>query len=179
MTERTKHGAGDGLAVLLFHAAHLHAEVARFDDNANAFGADFFFDGLRDLAGHALLNLQAARKHVDQARDFAEAEDALVGQIGDVGLAEERQQVVLAQAEEFDVFHDDHFVVGDGKRGAVHDGIEILVIAAGEKLQRLFKTLRGLAQTLAVRIFPDERNHFAHQIRDALLREFHLSCRAA
>ena len=86
MTERTKHGAGDGLAVLLFDAAHLHAEVARFNDHANAFGADFFLDGLRDLAGHTLLNLQAARKHVDQARDFAQAEDTLVRQIGDVGF---------------------------------------------------------------------------------------------
>ena len=124
MAERAKHGAGDGLAVLLFHAAHLHAEVAGFNDDADAFGTDFFFDGLSDLAGHALLNLQATSEHVDQTRDFAEAEYTLVGQIGYVGLTEKGQQVVLAEAEEFDVFYDDHFVVGHGKSGTVQDRID-------------------------------------------------------
>src|SRR6202158_2353798 len=39
-----EHGAGDGLAMLLFHAAHLHAEMAGFDNHADAFRADFFLD---------------------------------------------------------------------------------------------------------------------------------------
>ena len=90
VAETAEHGAGDGLAVLLFDAAHLHAEVARFDDHADAFGTDLFLDGLGDLAGHALLNLQAAREHVYQASDLAEAEDALVRQIGHMGFAEKR-----------------------------------------------------------------------------------------
>ena len=72
-TELAEHGAGDGLAVLLFHSAHLHAQVARFDDDADALRSDFFLDGIGDLASHAFLNLQAARKHVDQASDFAES----------------------------------------------------------------------------------------------------------
>ena len=70
--ERAEHGTGDGLAVLLFHSAHLHAQVACFDYDADALRSDFFLDGIGDLAGHAFLNLQAAREHVDQARDFAE-----------------------------------------------------------------------------------------------------------
>ena len=60
VAEGAEHGAGDRLAVLLFHSAHLHAEVARFNDHAHALRADFLGDGVGDLAGHALLNLQAA-----------------------------------------------------------------------------------------------------------------------
>jgi len=70
VTESAKHGAGDGLAMLLFHAAHLHAQMAGFDNYADTLRSNFFLDGLRDLAGHALLNLQAARKHVDHAGYF-------------------------------------------------------------------------------------------------------------
>src|SRR5467141_985605 len=119
VTEGTKHGAGDGLAMLLFHAAHLHAEMAGFDNHADPLRSDFFLDGLRDLAGHALLNLQPARKHIHDARNLAEPQHTLVWQIGHVGLAEERQQVVFAEAEEFDVLHDDHLVVGHAERRAV------------------------------------------------------------
>src|SRR4029077_4647264 len=42
--ERTQHGAGNRLAVLFFDAAHLHTQVARFDDYADAFRADLFGD---------------------------------------------------------------------------------------------------------------------------------------
>src|SRR5712664_2637535 len=40
MPEGAQHGAGDRLAVLFFDAAHLHAQVARFDDHAHALRAD-------------------------------------------------------------------------------------------------------------------------------------------
>ena len=113
--------------MLLFHAAHLHAQVARFDDDAHAFRADLVGDGVRDLAGHALLNLQAPREHVHQPRNFAEPEHLFARQIGDVRLAEKWQQVMLAQAEEFDVFHDDHFVVVHAERGAIQHRFQILV----------------------------------------------------
>src|SRR5205807_9228410 len=60
VTESAEHGASDGLSMLFFHAAHLHAEMAGFDNHADTLRGDFFLDGLRDLAGQALLNLQAA-----------------------------------------------------------------------------------------------------------------------
>ena len=47
----TEHGAGDRLAVLLLHAAHLHAQMPCFNNHANAFRGDLGFDGLGDLAG--------------------------------------------------------------------------------------------------------------------------------
>src|SRR5260370_7531727 len=81
VTESTKHGAGDGLAMLLFHAAHLHAQMAGFDDYADALRSDFFLDGLRDLAVHALLNLQAACKHIDPATDLTDPHNPFARQI--------------------------------------------------------------------------------------------------
>jgi len=69
--------------------------------------------------------LQAAREHVYDAGDLAEAQDPLVGEIGNVGLAEERQEVVFAEAEELDVLDDDHLVVSHAEGCTIEDMIEI------------------------------------------------------
>lgn len=143
VAEGAEHGAGYGLAVLLFDAAHLHAEVAGFDDHAYALGSDFFLDGLRDLTGETLLDLQAAGEHVDQSRDLTEPDDALFRQVGDVGFAEKWKQVVFAEAEELDVLDDNHFVVGHAEGGAVQHVVHVLVIAAGQELQGFFIALGG------------------------------------
>ena len=152
--------------MLFLNAAHLHAQMAGFDDYADALRSDFFLDRFRDLAGHAFLNLQPPREHIDQARDFAEAKNALLRQIGHVSLAEERKNMVFAKAEEFDVLDDDHFIVRHGKRGAVQHMVQILVIAAGQKLQRFFETLRRLAQPFAIGIFTDQLDDFSHVAGD-------------
>src|SRR5256885_13521832 len=165
--ERAEHRARYGLAVLLFHAAHLHAKMARFDDDADALLRDFFFDCLRDLAGHALLNLQPPREHVHEPRDFAEAENFFRRQICDVRFAEKWKHMMLAETEKFDVLDDHHFVVTDAECCAVQNGIEILMIAASQKLEGFFKTLRSFAQSFAVRIFADQFDDFAHVVRYA------------
>ncbi len=91
------------------------------------------FEGLRDLAGEALLNLQATGVHVHEPRDFAQPHYFLVGEVGHVALPEEGQQVMLAQAVDLDILHHDHFVVADAEHGAVQNGVGVLAIAAGEK----------------------------------------------
>src|SRR5258707_6050681 len=91
VAERAEHGASNSLAVLLFHAAHLHAQVARFDDYADALRRDFFLDGFGDLAGHAFLNLQATGKHVDQPGDFAQTDYLVAWQVSDVRFAKKRE----------------------------------------------------------------------------------------
>src|ERR1700694_1729739 len=172
VTEGAKHGAGDGLAMLLFHAAHLHAEMAGFDNHADTLRSNFFLDGLRDLAGHALLNLQAARKHVDHAGDLAEAQDTLVRQIGHVGLAEERQQVVFAEAEEFDVLHDDHLVVGHTESRAVQYMVQVQVVTAGQILESFLEALRRFSQAFAIGILSDDLDDLAHVAGDGARVEF-------
>ena len=42
--ERTQHGAGNGLPVLLLHAAHLHAKVPGLDNDPHPFGTDLLLD---------------------------------------------------------------------------------------------------------------------------------------
>ena len=62
ITEASKHRGGHRRGVLLLDAAHHHAQVAGFNDDAYALRLDDLLDGLGDLCGHALLNLEAARE---------------------------------------------------------------------------------------------------------------------
>ncbi len=55
--EGALHGGCDHAAVLLFDAAHHHAEVMAFHDHANAFGVNLFLDIRCNLLGEALLQL--------------------------------------------------------------------------------------------------------------------------
>src|SRR5580704_17485294 len=55
--EVAQHGARGRGGVLFFDAAHYHAEMAGFDDDADAGRVEFLLDGGCDLAGEALLNL--------------------------------------------------------------------------------------------------------------------------
>ena len=72
-------------------------------------------------SGQALLQLQPPREDVDEPGDLAEPDDSAVGDVRDVTLAEERQQVVLAQTVVVDVAHDYHFTVVDREQRAVQD----------------------------------------------------------
>src|SRR6476661_3377077 len=99
MAERAEHRARYGLAVLLFHAAHLHAKMARFNDDADTLRRYFFFNRLCNLAGHALLNLQPPCEHVHEPRNFAEAEDFFRRQVRDMRFAEKWKHMMLAKTE--------------------------------------------------------------------------------
>src|SRR5580698_673514 len=172
--EAAEHCAGQRLAMLLLHPAHLHAKVARLNDHADTFWADFVLNSRGDLTGEALLNLQTAREHVDQARDFAEADDALVGKIRYVALAEKRQQMVLAQAEELNVLYHHHFVIGNAEGRAVEDVLRVLEVTAGQEFQRLFIALGSLAQAFAVRVFTDEFDDFTNVAGNSALVQLFL-----
>src|SRR4029434_7855648 len=86
----------------------------------------------------ALLHLQAPGKDIHQPRDLAEANHMTLGNVGDMTLAEERQQMMLAEAVEIDVLHDDHLAVVDREEGVVEDVVDVGVVAARQELERLF-----------------------------------------
>ena len=65
------------------------------------------FERLGDLVRHALLDAEPPGEHAHQAGQLADADDLIVGHVAHVGLAEERQRVVLAQREERDRALDD------------------------------------------------------------------------
>src|SRR5207249_10088803 len=119
--------------------ANCHAKMAVLEKHADTFGSDLFLDVQCDLACHALLNLQAAGKHIDHARNFAETQNTFVRQISNMGLAEERQQVVFAEAEKLDILYDDHLVVGHANRRAVQYMIKVQVVTAGQLLESIIE----------------------------------------
>ena len=120
---------------------------------------------LGDLVGQALLNLQAAREDVDQPRDLAQAEHPALRDVGDVALAEERQQVMLAETVEVDVPDDHHLVIIDAEQRVVQRGVDIGRVAARQELERLLHPLRCIEQSFARRILAQLRE----QLPDDLL----------
>ena len=118
-------------------------------------GCDLLVHRLGDLGGQPLLHLQAAREHVDQAGDLAQADHLPLRQVGDVALAEKRQQVMLAQAVEVDVLDDHHLVIIDSEQCVVEHRVDVGGVAARQELQRLLDALRRVEQPLAGRIFAE------------------------
>ena len=97
--EGAEDGGGDGDGVLFFDAAHHHAEVGAAHDDADALGAGDVLDGMGDLFGEALLDLEAAGEAIDDAGDLAEADDVAVGDVADVATSVEGQEMVLDTLE--------------------------------------------------------------------------------
>ena len=108
--------------------------------------------------GQPLLHLQPAAEDVDEPRNLAEADHLVARNVGDVALAEKRQQMMLAQAVEIDVLDDHHLAVVDREQRPVQDLIDVGAVAAGEKRQRLLDPLRRIEQTLALRILAKVRS---------------------
>ena len=81
------------------------------DDDPDAPRREPLVEPVGDLLSQALLHLQAARERFDDTRQFGQAEDALTGQVPDVGDTVERQEVVLAERLKGDVPGEHEFVV--------------------------------------------------------------------
>src|SRR3982750_1112790 len=99
--------------------------MARFTYDAHTLGLKDVLEGFGDLLCHALLHLQASTEHVNDTRNFAESNHLVSWQIRNVRFAVERQQVVLAEAEEFDVLDNYHFIVVNVEERAVDNGLHI------------------------------------------------------
>ena len=68
-------------------------------------------NGIGDLSGHPPLNLKAFGKHVDDARELADTNNTPFRQVGDMRLANDRPDVVLAMRNEGDITKHDHHIV--------------------------------------------------------------------
>jgi hypothetical protein len=53
--------------------------------------------------GEVFLNLKTFGENIDDAAKFTKANNALMGKVGYVHLAKERQHMVLAQGKKFDI----------------------------------------------------------------------------
>src|SRR5690606_36937732 len=103
-----------------------------------------FFDCVHDLDRKAFLYLESSRVHINHACKLAEAGDPSVGNVCDVCLAEERKDVMLAHAEEFDILHENHFAHGFVKLRGVENCSCVEVIALGHVLHGLSESLGSL-----------------------------------
>jgi hypothetical protein len=63
------------------------------------------------LLRQPLLDLESSGKHIHNPRNFAQTDDFGIGQIRDMHLAKERQQVMLTHTEELDVANNDQLVI--------------------------------------------------------------------
>src|SRR5690606_22859460 len=155
LQEDAAHRAGDRLRVLLLHAAHHHAQVVRLDDHPHARGPQRVPHRLRDLVRHPLLHLQPTSEDLDDPRQLREADDLAVRDVGDVDLAEEREQVVLAQRVHLDVLHEHHVVVVLVEDRVADHLLHRDPVAARQPRQALLDALRRAYQPLALRVLAD------------------------
>lgn len=84
--EAAEDAASDSGGTRLFDATYHHAEVTRLHDDSNALWVEYFLDGVGDLFGEALLNLQPPREHLGYAWEFGEPDDSIGGHVADVHL---------------------------------------------------------------------------------------------
>ena len=88
----------------------------------------------------------------------------LLGMIGDVALAEERQQVVLAQAVEVDVLDDHHLAIIDREQRVVQHLVDVRRVPARQKLERLFDAFRRMGSPSRAGILAELREQLPDQI---------------
>ena len=128
--------------MLFLDSAHHHAEMARLNDDSDSDGIDGILNGFCNLLSKPLLHLQAARENIYQSRNLAKPDHLSLGQISNMHFAEEWQHVMLAEAEHFDVFDDDHLVVIDLEEGRAQQLPRIFLISAREKSNGFGHALR-------------------------------------
>mmetsp|Transcript_7492 Transcript_7492/g.20239 ORF Transcript_7492/g.20239 Transcript_7492/m.20239 type:complete len:278 (-) Transcript_7492:320-1153(-) len=152
--EDSAHGRGGCGGADLLHSAHDHAEVSAFDDDGNTQWFDGLNDGIGDLAGETLLDLQAAGEDLGNTGELGESENLAVGDVSDMDASCEWHHVMFAETVDVDVTHDDHLVVvllEDGLVGDVLAGEVVSVCEEEEGLGpsrwRLLKALAGWVLT--------------------------------
>jgi hypothetical protein len=70
--------------------------------HADPLGFQFTIQPVGDLLGEPFLHLRSGREVLDHSGELGQPEDAVVGQVADVGDAGERQQVMLAEGSQRD-----------------------------------------------------------------------------
>src|SRR4029077_730555 len=141
--------------------------MATLDNDSDTARRDHRVDGVRNLSSHPFLKLKPAGIGVDQARQLAQTHDTAVGYVSDVRPAKEWKQMVLTQAEECDVLHDDHVVVTlCGVEGVADNRRWIGGIARGEVSKGFSDPVWGFEQTLAIWILPKLLEKSRHRVRE-------------
>ncbi len=137
---------------IIMHTHH-HAHVLRFDHHRDAGGVGHLLDRLGDFPGEIFLDLQAPGEHVDNPGDLRQPQHLAGWNVGDMGLADEGQQMMFAQRVQLDVLDDHHLVVIRGEQCTVDHAFDTFGVAVTQVLHGLGCPFRGVQQTLAIRVF--------------------------
>src|SRR3569623_300160 len=125
----------------------------------------------RDLRGEMLLRLQPMRECIDEARNLRQPDDAIDRRIGDVRLAVERHDVMLAMRMEFDVADQHKIVVARGlAEGAVQHLGRALVVALKQLVISLDHAAGRVEQAFALGIFADIGEQRLHRVLGLVAR---------
>jgi len=81
-----------------------------------------------------------------------------------VGEAEERKQMMLAEAVDLDISDDDHLCIGLGENSSVDHRAQIPLISGGEKFQRPDHTLRRPLEAFSLRVLTEVAKHALDQM---------------
>ena len=165
IAESTEHPAGHHGDPGFADAAAAHALVRRLDDDGDPERLQFDVDGVGDLHRQFLLNLQPPREGFDDADEFRDADDAGVGQICDVRLADNGREMMFAMAGEVDVAQQHHLVVAFGllERSPQHLG-GIIGVAGEVFLEGANDTLRRRLQPFPTGIIACPQQQRAHRL---------------
>jgi len=160
--ELAEGGAGRSGSSVLLNAAHDHAHVHALNHNDDTDWVEDGLDSVANLLAEALLDLEAARVHVNDARELAEADDVVTRKVCHVSFADEGHHVVFAHGVDVNVADDDHFAVGFAEDGAIDEVLQFLRVAGGEEAERFGDAHGGLLKTFAVGVLPNRLQNSAH-----------------
>ena len=133
VSERAENRACGHHGVLLFNAAHHHAEMAAFHDNAHALGAGGVQNGRGDFLCKPFLDLQAPCEAIDYSCEFADAQNLAVRNVSYGATAVERQKMVFAHGVYLNVSEDDHVVRAACENCVVDDRARTLSHSASKE----------------------------------------------
>src|SRR6266536_198271 len=160
---------GDRTRAGLLDAAHGHAHVLAIQHRDHPARLEPLHQQVGDLGGEPLLHLRTAGEDVDKSRQLGQPGDPAVvaGDVADVRDAVERQQVMLAEAEDLDVAHQHQLVVVGDEGGGQHLGR--LDPQAGEELGIALRDPgRGTPESVPVGVLADRDQDLAYRVLDPL-----------
>ena len=156
MFEHAPYRRGRGERARFAHAANGHTQVFGLDHDERTRRVEPLHQLVGDLHREPFLHLQPLGEAVDEAGELGQPTDParLSGYVHDVRLADEGQQVMLADRREGDVSHHHHFVVVDLEL-PLEMCTGILAVPGEELAKRAGDPRRGLGQSVALGIFAD------------------------
>ena len=138
--------------------------VQRLDDDADAVRLEHLVDGVGDLRGQLLLDLQAPGVDLDHAGELADADHAAAWHVGDFGVADDRRHVMLAMALEANIAQHHHLVVArDLREGFLQDRGRVLCVAGEVFLERTGDPRRRFPKTFAIGIVAGPADQGPHR----------------